>query len=129
VTAPPSRKLLASLLRDLWDSGETLEAFLEGHASRFKDLSFFESFFLDPYMSIMNGYGQALLDKVKLLDGWPLFKYGYARFTREGEGFARFRDGSSFWIQAMAEQAQRSAGPTQTARLRSPSTSSSPRST
>lgn len=103
-------KLLASLLRDLWDSGETLEAFLEGHSGRFKDLSFFESYFLDPYMSIMNGYGQALLDKVKLLDVWPLFKYGYARFTREGEGFARFRDGSSSWIEAMADQAKAQLG-------------------
>src|SRR2546428_4802123 len=65
---------------------DTLDQFLQANAAKFKNLQSFETYFLDPYMSIMNGYGQALLDDVTVLEIAPLFDLGYAKFTSPGTG-------------------------------------------
>ena len=57
-------------------------------------------------MSIMNGYGQALVDKVTVMDIAPLFLLGYASFTKDPSQFGRFRNGAGYWVQTMFAQAR-----------------------
>ena len=97
-------------LKDLIEAALTLEEFLEIHAEKFDDLDFFKQYFLDPYMSIVNGYGQALLSEVLVLDVIPLFDFGLGAFTHETSGFARFRDGAGSWVQKMATLATEALG-------------------
>jgi hypothetical protein len=71
----------------------------------------FVDYFLMPYLSILNGYGEAS----QLRDGtfedlWPVFTPlsdpgPLASFIKPGLGWQRFADGSSSWIQAMADYA------------------------
>jgi len=89
---------------------ESLQTVLGAHASMFNDLASFEQYFLDPYMSIMNGYGAALLDKVILADIAPMFDLGLASMTQQTSGFARFRDGADSWVAQMAALAQAQLG-------------------
>jgi hypothetical protein len=89
----------------------SLQDLLESHRKDFDDLDRFEQFFLDPYMSIMNGYGAALLQEVLLADIAPLFDLKLASLTSETTGFARFRDGANSWVQRMADLAQAHFGP------------------
>ncbi|MDX2169991.1 MAG: NAD(P)-binding protein [Deltaproteobacteria bacterium] len=88
----------------------TLRNFLDANRGRFTDLDFFEQYFLNPYMSIMNGYGSALLEQVIVGDVIPIFGWGLGAFTHPTQGFARFRDGAGFWVQTMADIAQRQLG-------------------
>lgn len=75
--------------------------FLSANSSEFRDLQLFENYFLDPYMSIMNGYGSALLDQLYVPEVAFLFDNSYASFTNWSSDFARFKDGSVAWINAM----------------------------
>jgi hypothetical protein len=52
-------------------------------------------------MSIMNGYGQALLDDVTVLEIAPLFDLGFANLVAPGTGFQRFAKESGHWIDTM----------------------------
>jgi predicted NAD/FAD-binding protein len=72
----------------------------------------FLSYFLYPYLSIINGYGAALADQVTFYDLVPLFANlpgrfpGLASFTTPGAGYARFVNGASSLVEALAAQAQ-----------------------
>ncbi len=71
----------------------------------------FVNYFLMPYLSILNGYGndeQLLLAEFE--DLWPLFTDlmtpgPLAAFLSPGEGWQRFTDGSSSWVEAMSNYA------------------------
>lgn len=94
------------LIENRPDTNATLGQFLQENAAKFQNLENFENYFLDPYMSIMNGYGSALLDQVTVLEIAPLFDLGLAKFTTPGTGFKRFAKGSGQWINTMYEFAQ-----------------------
>jgi hypothetical protein len=71
----------------------------------------FVDYFLMPYLSILNGYGddQQLLDAA-FEDLFPIFTHlltpgPLAAFVQPGLGWERFTDGSSTWVQAMASSA------------------------
>lgn len=100
----------ASLGPALLLPGMTVDDFLMLTAGLYQDLTAFENFFLDPYMSIMNGYGQALLGTVKVTDIAPLFDLGYAKFSVPGKGFKRFTAGSVAWVNAMYNFAKAQLG-------------------
>ena len=87
-----------------------LPDFLELHKSEFEDLEFFENFFLDPYMSIMNGYGSARLEDTLTIEIAPIWNWGYASLTQAGNEFKRFKDGSVSWINCMYELAKSALG-------------------
>ena len=83
-----------------------LANYLAANGSQFADLTSFESFFLDPYMSIMNGYGQALLGDVLVPEIALLFNEGFASFVDSGTGFQRFVGGAITFVDALAQFAQ-----------------------
>jgi hypothetical protein len=83
----------------------SLEKFLNSRKSRFNNYTTFETYFLGPYLSIMNGYGAALLDEIRVLEAAFLFNNNYARFTDWSDNFRRFRDGAVQWVQTMASNA------------------------
>ena len=88
---------------------ETVQTFLAKNASAFPspaDFTLFTDYLLDPYMSIMNGYGRARLDSTVLLDIAALWDLGYASFIAPTEGYARFADGAQSWVQQMANLAR-----------------------
>jgi hypothetical protein len=87
-----------------------LSAYLNANQSQFKDLAHFEDFFLDPYMSIMNGYGQALLGDVIVPEIAMIFNDQYASFTSSTSGFQRFEGGAVTLVQAMFDFAQAQLG-------------------
>ena len=80
---------------------ESLQTMLDKNQDRFTDQSQFITYFLDGYMSIMNGYGNALLDTVIVADVAPLWDLGYASFTEEVSGYGRFQDGADSWVNQM----------------------------
>ncbi|HXE54651.1 MAG TPA: hypothetical protein VN541_16640, partial [Tepidisphaeraceae bacterium] len=68
----------------------SLQVLLDAQESRFDDYMAFRNFFLDPYMSIMNGYGAALLDRIYVPEAAFLWNHDYASFTDWSSNFARF---------------------------------------
>jgi hypothetical protein len=82
-----------------------LQPYLAAQQHLFNDFALFETYFLDPYLSIMNGYGAALLDEVYIPEIGLLFDRGYASFTNWSSDFMRFHDGAMAWVQAMANDA------------------------
>lgn len=92
--------------------GRTLEEFFADPPIALRNQQQFVDYLVSPYMSIMNGYGSANLDQVTFGDLVPLFAEipGWptplGAFTKPGTGWARFTDGSSTWVQAMADVAQ-----------------------
>jgi hypothetical protein len=82
---------------------KTAHTLIEENAALFTngDPTHFVTYFLDGYMSIMNGYGNALLDELLVGDLAPLFDLGYARFTDNVTGYARFKDGADSWVEQM----------------------------
>jgi len=78
----------------------------------FKNKDKFVNYFLKPYLSIMNGYGNALMGETILADLFPLFAYipfektPQGSFTKPGTGWQRFHHGAQSWVQAMADVAQ-----------------------
>jgi hypothetical protein len=83
----------------------SLDTLLNAEQSLFTDFDTFETYFLDPYLSIMNGYGAALLGEVYVPEIGFLFDRGYASFTDWSNDFLRFHDGAMSWVQAMATDA------------------------
>jgi NAD(P)-binding Rossmann-like domain len=83
------------------------------YLKRYPQPSAFVDYFLMPYLSILNGYGDdEQLRLATFEDLWPLFTPylsdpgPLASFTQPGLGWQRFRDGSSSWINAMADYAK-----------------------
>ena len=77
----------------------------------YQDLADFKYFFVDPYMSIINGYGSANLDQMMFAELFPLFgRFPFfegplASFSVPGNGWKRFVKGASSWVQAMYDLA------------------------
>ena len=88
----------------------TVRRFLEANRPAFQSLQDLRTFFLDPYMSIMNGYGAALLDDLFVPEIGFLFDKKLASFSDFSNNFARFKNGSQSWIDAMAAFAQQQFG-------------------
>ena len=76
----------------------------------------FINYFVAPYMSIINGYGSALLDQTIFYELFPLFgvlplpqSWGLptplGSFFRPGVGWQRFAKGAQSWVEAMADAA------------------------
>jgi hypothetical protein len=78
----------------------------------FKNKQRFLDYFLKPYLSIINGYGSALMDTTTMADLFPLFakipfeNTPLGSFTKPGMGWQRFTNGAQSWVQAMAKVAQ-----------------------
>ena len=115
----PSAAIFQKLLSAAYlrkDPGEmlgTVQAFLDNNAAVFPSptaLTLFTDYFLDPYMSIMNGYGGARLDTTALVDIAALWDLGYASFIAPTEGYARFANGAQSWVQQMVLVAQKQFG-------------------
>lgn len=103
----------ANLRKDPAEMFATVKAFLANNASAFPSpdaLALFTDYFLDPYMSIMNGYGSARLDSTALVDIAALWDLGYASFITPTEGYARFANGAQSWVEQMATLAAKQLG-------------------
>src|SRR5262249_5137945 len=83
----------------------SLQMLLNAQKSRFSNYNNFEKFFLDPYLSIMNGYGAALLNQIYVPEAAFLFDNHYASFTSWSSNFMRFHYGAAQWVQTMAQNA------------------------
>ena len=83
----------------------SLQVLLDAQESRFGDYTAFRNFFLDPYLSIMNGYGAALLDQIYVPEAAFLWNHDYASFTDWSSNFARFHYGAMQWVQTMGQNA------------------------
>lgn len=92
---------------------ETVQTLIQKNAALFTngDPKHFVTYFLDGYMSIMNGYGDALLDQLLVGDLAPLFDLGYASFTENVNNYGRFKDGADSWVGQMWALAVRQLGP------------------
>ena len=77
----------------------------------------FVNYILSPYLSIINGYGNALLDQTTFIDMFPLFatlplpkSWNFptplGSFSQPGTGWQRFANGAQSWVEAMNEVAQ-----------------------
>lgn len=97
--------------------GETLESFFKSPPSSFKHPQHWVNYFLKPYLSIINGYGAALMGETVFGDLFPLFtKFPLPKawglptplgsFTSPGVGWQRFTKGARDWVQGMADVAQ-----------------------
>jgi hypothetical protein len=91
---------------------KTVAEYFDGLTVPYEDQAGFLSYFLYPYLSIINGYGASLADQVTFDDLVPLFanvpgKYpGLGSFTQPGSGYSRFLKGASSLVEALASQAQ-----------------------
>jgi predicted NAD/FAD-binding protein len=83
----------------------SLQVLLDVQQTRFNDYQDFLTYFLDPYLSIMNGYGAALLDQIYVPEAAFLFDRNYASFTDWSSNFMRFHYGAAQWVQTMAQDA------------------------
>jgi predicted NAD/FAD-binding protein len=95
------------------EGSKTIAEYFSGLEVPYEDQDQFLSYFIYPYLSIINGYGASLADQVTMDDLLPLFanipgKYpGLGSFTSPGSGYGRFVNGASSLVQALADQAQR----------------------
>lgn len=95
---------------------KTLQWYFDNEPIKYEDQEAFLEYFIYPYLSIINGYGAALADQVTFEDLVPLFanfppKYpGLGSFTMPGAGYARFLNGASSLVDALAAQAQKLTG-------------------
>jgi predicted NAD/FAD-binding protein len=91
---------------------QTLQAYFDTVPIKYEEQQAFLDYFIYPYLSIINGYGDALANQVTFEDLVPLFanlpgKFpGLGSFTQPGAGYARFLNGASSLVQALAAQAQ-----------------------
>lgn len=83
----------------------SLQALLDTQKTRFSNYTAFETYFLNPYLSIMNGYGAALLDQIYVPEAAFLWNHDYASFTDWSSNFMRFHYGAMQWVQTMAQDA------------------------
>ena len=78
----------------------------------YEDQDDFLAYFIDPYLSIINGYGATLSRQVTFDDLVPLFAHvpriwpGLGSFTHPGAGYRRFVKGASSLVEALADQAR-----------------------
>jgi len=104
--------------RSLFGSlGKSLSDFFRSPPSDFRHHKRWVNYFLKPYLSIINGYGAALMHETVFGDLFPLFtKFPLPKswkmptplgsFTQPGVGWQRFTKGARSWVQAMADVAQ-----------------------
>ena len=96
--------------------GKSLAKFFKTPPSSFKNPHRWENYFLKPYLSIINGYGAALMPETVFGDLFPLFtKFPLPKswkmptplgnFNQPGVGWQRFTEGARSWVQAMADVA------------------------
>ncbi|MEM7141962.1 MAG: NAD(P)-binding protein [Actinomycetota bacterium] len=97
--------LLAAKLSLGWELSliETVDKLLQNNADQFTggDPKHFITYFLDGYMSILNGYGNALLDELIVGDLAALWDLGYANFLAPIEDYGRFEQGAMEWVKRM----------------------------
>lgn len=97
--------LLAAKLSLGWglSLAETVDKLIEDNADKFTngDPTHFVTYFLDGYMSILNGYGNALLDELIVGDLAALWDLGYADFLAPIEDYGRFEQGAMEWVKRM----------------------------
>jgi hypothetical protein len=100
--------------------GKTLQSYFDNPPGPFQyqDEQRFINYLLKPYLSIINGYGSALMDETTFGDMFPLFaKLPFVKetplgsFTQPGKGWQRFTNGASSWVQAMADVAAQTMTP------------------
>jgi hypothetical protein len=111
-------QVFQDLLKAKWGLGwelelaETVDTLIKKNAAKFSggDPTHFVTYFLDGYMSIMNGYGNALLNELLVGDLAPLFDLGYASFTQNVTGYGRFKDGADSWVRQMWNLASQQLG-------------------
>ena len=96
--------------------GESLSTFFKSPPGSFKNPARWVNYFLKPYLSIINGYGAALMPETVFGDLFPLFtKFPLPKswklptplgnFNQPGVGWQRFTKGARTWVQAMADVA------------------------
>jgi hypothetical protein len=98
----------------LFDAGKTVKEVLQsasGYGSE-QDKKMWIDHFLWPYLSIINGYGAALMGETLIGDLLPFFMTIFAvpstplgSFTQPGKGWQRFTQGAQSWVQAMYDVA------------------------
>jgi predicted NAD/FAD-binding protein len=92
---------------------KTLKDYFDNLTVKYENQEDFLAYFIYPYLSIINGYGASLADQVTFEDLVPLFanlppRYpGLGSFTTPGAGYARFLNGASSLVDALAAQAQK----------------------
>ncbi len=92
--------------------GKTLQDYFNTPPQTYRNQQQFVDFFLAPYLSIINGYGAALMDQTLIEEIIPLFaaipfeKTPLGSFTQPGVGWQRFTKGAGSWAQAMVDVAQ-----------------------
>lgn len=96
---------------------ETLQEYFGKNGGSYRNSDFFQLYILAPYLSIINGYGNALMNDTNFLDMWPLFADMFlpkswnfptplGSFSKPGTGWQRFAKGAQTWVQAMLDVAQ-----------------------
>ncbi|WKZ49408.1 MAG: NAD(P)-binding protein [Anaerolineales bacterium] len=100
-----------------WQMKTLQEFFFPNPPIPFLNKTDFINYILSPYMSIINGYGSALLNDTIFLDLFPLFatlplpqSWGFptplGSFSKPGTGWQRFANGAQSWVEAMQAVAQ-----------------------
>ncbi len=100
-----------------WEMKTLYEFFYPNPPVPFRNKTDFINYILSPYMSIINGYGNALLNDTIFMDLFPIFatlplpkSWGFptplGSFTQPGTGWQRFAQGAQSWVEAMLEVAQ-----------------------
>jgi len=103
-------------LVDGW-SMKTLQNYFDNPPTPYRNQTDFINYILSPYLSIINGYGNALLNQTTFVDMFPLFatlplpqSWGFptplGSFSQPGTGWQRFANGAQSWVEAMEEVAQ-----------------------
>ncbi len=91
---------------------KTLKEYFDNPPQTYRNKDQFVNFFLAPYLSIINGYGAALMDQTLIVEIIPLFATipfevtPLGSFTKPGVGWQRFTNGAGSWVQAMVTVAQ-----------------------
>ncbi len=89
---------------------QTLQWYLDNHSSSpfpYQNVTDFVTYFVDPIMNIINGYGAPNLDQITFADVLPIFGRipGFdgplGSWSVPGVGWQRFEKGASSWVQAM----------------------------
>lgn len=99
--------------------GKSLQSYFDDPPGplKYQDPQRFVNYLLKPYLSIINGYGAALLEETTFGDMFPIFadipftKTPLGSFTQPGTGWQRFTNGASSWVQAMADVAAKTMTP------------------
>ena len=98
--------------------GKTVKEYFTEHGSEYASEQDFVHYFLWPYLSIINGYGAALMGETMVGDLIPFFAHipllptPLGSLKVPGKGWQRFTSGASSWVQAMVDVARRYTSPT-----------------